>query len=235
MIYAFVPARSGSTRLKNKNIKKLNNRPLIYYTVKVAIESKFINKVIFSSDSIYYYNKLVHSLEKDQIPTTKLVFDLREKKYSSSKFKIFDYFKILFLDSKKFDPNDIVVQLLPTCPLRTKKTLNEVIKTSVLEKRNYFTATNYNFHISFAFSISKNSWKSYSKNNPMIKGNTRGQDQIKYFYPNGSIYVIHIKNLKFSQKTFYENAKPYLMKANESLDIDDIDDFNLASKIISKS
>ena len=235
MIYAFVPARSGSRRLKNKNIKQLNNKPLIYYTVKVAIGSKFIDKVIFSSDSIYYYNKLIQTLEKDQIPTTKLVFDFRKKKYSTSNFKIFDYFKILFLDNKRFHSNDIIVQLLPTCPLRTTKTLNEVIKISILQKRNFFTATNYSFHISFAFTLYKNSWKAYSKNNPMIKGNTRGQDQIKYFYPNGSIYVIHIKNLKSNQKTFYENAKPYLMKANESLDIDDIEDFNLASKIISKS
>ena len=36
---AFIPARSGSSRLKNKNIKLLNGEPLIYWTVKSAIKS----------------------------------------------------------------------------------------------------------------------------------------------------------------------------------------------------
>ena len=58
-IIAFIPARSGSSRLKNKNIKLLNGEPLIYWTVKSAIKSKVFNKIIFSSDSKKYYNILI--------------------------------------------------------------------------------------------------------------------------------------------------------------------------------
>ena len=36
-IYAFIPFRSGSSRLKNKNIKVIKKRPLVYWTVKIAI------------------------------------------------------------------------------------------------------------------------------------------------------------------------------------------------------
>jgi CMP-N,N'-diacetyllegionaminic acid synthase len=43
-IYAFIPARSGSTRLKNKNILFLNQRPLIYWSVKCAIIFKKISE-----------------------------------------------------------------------------------------------------------------------------------------------------------------------------------------------
>jgi len=63
-IIAFIPARSGSSRLKNKNIKLLNGEPLIYWTVKSAIKSKVFNKIIFSSDSKKYYNILIKALKK---------------------------------------------------------------------------------------------------------------------------------------------------------------------------
>ena len=57
-IIGFIPARSGSTRLKNKNIKLINNRPLIYWTVVNAVKSNIFNRIIFSSDSSIYYKKL---------------------------------------------------------------------------------------------------------------------------------------------------------------------------------
>ena len=63
-IIAFIPARSGSTRLKNKNISKINKRPLIYWTVIKAIKSKIFNRIIFSSDSVNYYKILLYYLKK---------------------------------------------------------------------------------------------------------------------------------------------------------------------------
>ena len=40
---AIIPARSGSKGIKNKNIKILNNHPLIYYTINSAIKSKILS------------------------------------------------------------------------------------------------------------------------------------------------------------------------------------------------
>ena len=51
---AIIMARSGSSGLKNKNIKMINNKPLIYYTIKFAKKLKFIDKLIFSTDSKKY-------------------------------------------------------------------------------------------------------------------------------------------------------------------------------------
>ena len=53
-IIALIPARSGSERIKNKNIKTLNNIPLIAYTIKSAINSKIFDKIIVSTDSKKY-------------------------------------------------------------------------------------------------------------------------------------------------------------------------------------
>ena len=46
-----IPARGGSKRIKNKNIKKFKSKPIIYYTIENAIKSKLFNKIHVSTDS----------------------------------------------------------------------------------------------------------------------------------------------------------------------------------------
>ena len=78
-IIAFIPARSGSTRLKNKNISKINKRPLIYWTATKAIKSKIFDRIIFSSDSENYYKTLIYYLKKDNIDSSKIEFTKPKK------------------------------------------------------------------------------------------------------------------------------------------------------------
>ena len=51
MILGLIPARSGSKRIKNKNIYELNGKPLIQYTIEAAKNSKLLDDVIVSTDS----------------------------------------------------------------------------------------------------------------------------------------------------------------------------------------
>ena len=51
-IIALIPARSGSKRVKNKNIKVLGKHPLIAYTIQSAIESNVFDEIIVSTDSV---------------------------------------------------------------------------------------------------------------------------------------------------------------------------------------
>ena len=46
-----IPARGGSKRIKNKNIKKFKNKPIIFYTIDNAIKSKLFDKIHISTDS----------------------------------------------------------------------------------------------------------------------------------------------------------------------------------------
>ena len=50
-ILAVIPARAGSKGIPNKNIRLVNNHPLIYYSIKNAIESKYITDIVVSTDS----------------------------------------------------------------------------------------------------------------------------------------------------------------------------------------
>ena len=58
-IIALIPARSGSVRIKNKNILEINKHPLIAYTITSAIKSKLFSKIIVSTDSSLYKNYIM--------------------------------------------------------------------------------------------------------------------------------------------------------------------------------
>ena len=51
MSICIIPARSGSKRIKNKNIKKINGVPIIAILIKTIIRSKLFKRVIVSTDS----------------------------------------------------------------------------------------------------------------------------------------------------------------------------------------
>ena len=57
-IVAIIPARSGSKGLLNKNIRKINNKPLIHYVINDAKKSNLIDKIVVSTDSIKIKNIL---------------------------------------------------------------------------------------------------------------------------------------------------------------------------------
>ena len=50
-VLCIIPARSGSKTIKNKNIYKINGSELISYSIQFSKKLKFLNKIIFSSDS----------------------------------------------------------------------------------------------------------------------------------------------------------------------------------------
>ena len=74
-ILAITLARGGSKGIPNKNIININNKPLIYYTLKEAKKCKFINDYIVSTDSLKI--KKIAEKYKVEVPF------IRPKKYSS--------------------------------------------------------------------------------------------------------------------------------------------------------
>lgn len=233
-VVGFVPARSGSTRLKNKNIKLIGGRPLIYWTVVKAIKSKKFDKIIFSSDSLLYFKYLLKYLKRDNIKFRNLVFDHRAKSHSQKKSKIFDYLKNDLIKKFKLNKHDLIVQMLPTCPMRSIKTIKDTIDFSLKYKKNCFTVCQYDFHLSFGLSLKPNhKWSTVFKNSPLITGKTQSQDQKVFYHPNGSISCLYVKNLNKNLKTIYHNALAFPVSRNESFDIDNFSDFKLVEKIIS--
>ena len=51
---AIIPARGGSVRIKNKNIAKISNHPLIAYTISAAKKTNLFSNIVVSTNSIMY-------------------------------------------------------------------------------------------------------------------------------------------------------------------------------------
>ena len=69
-----IPARAGSKRIKNKNMKLFFGKPLIYYSIKAALDSKIFDKIHISSDS----KKIINYAKKFKINS-----DFERPKYLS--------------------------------------------------------------------------------------------------------------------------------------------------------
>ena len=117
MILAIIPARSGSKRIKDKNIYELCGKPLIDYTVEAALESG-VDDVVISSDTESYarknckFFKRPKELAKDETPMLPVLLDVVETYELTQKVKV-----------------DIVCLLQPTSPLRTSDDIINAIYT----------------------------------------------------------------------------------------------------------
>ena len=113
---AIIPARGGSKEIKNKNLIKINNKPLVSYSIESAKKSKFIDKIVVTTD-----NKNIMRVSKNF--GAEII--MRPKNISGDKAKVedailhaLDYLK----HKKKYIP-DYLVLLQPTSPLRKKMKL----------------------------------------------------------------------------------------------------------------
>jgi len=226
LIYGFVPARSGSSRLKDKNFLMLENKCLFEWSIDTANKSTEIQRIIFSSDSDKYI-EYAKSIELNK----KLIIDKRSSTNANSKTKIYDYLKGDFLKNNVYlKEEDYILMLLPTQPFRKLDDIRKIVELNKKTKKNIFSARQYDFHVSFAFELQgKNQYKPLFSDSPLLTGSTRSQDQVNYLHPDGSIYLVSVKSLKEKNlKSIYSGALPFKSTSKYHIDIDDEQDFEFA-------
>lgn len=230
---AFVPARSGSKRVKNKNIKILGDKPLFMWTIKKLLNIELIEKIIFSTDSDMYIDILNKNISpRDQ---KKILIDKREKSQAGDSIKIYDYIKNHLIHNFNFADFDSLIISLPTSPFKTEDDFYNMIELHENKNRPVFSASAYSFPVSFSFNIWDEEWVPLLEENPMLDGNTRSQDQNQAFHPNGAIYIVHLHDLKKNPpKTLYINAVPYILNGDSAIDIDTEYDFKIAEFIVQR-
>ena len=225
MITAIVPARSGSKRLPGKNIKLLHGRPLIFHTLDALIGHDQITKIIFSTDSDLYIDLVVNEYS-DAVKIEK-----RPNYYASDTRKVHDEV-IRLADIRAIDTQWFML-CLPTAPLRNYHTVKKLLSIWSVDQQARFSASPYTFPVQFAFRIDdKGFWSPLLDDSPMFTGNTRSQDIPIYYRPNGAIYLQRVDQL-YKNKTFYINAKPFLISEKESQDVDNEIDFKIAEILMS--
>jgi hypothetical protein len=220
---ALIPARGGSKGLPNKNIKLLNEKPLIAYTIEAALQAKEISRVIVSTD--YENIKEVALQYGADIPFLRPDFLATD---SSSSLDVFKY-TINRLEEEENIVIDNFVVLQPTSPLRTSKHIDEAI--SLFREKEAKAVVSYckEYHSIFWHKKVDKQGKivnlfegDFSKNRQEIE---------ETYFPNGAIYVFN-KNYIFGTKDYSNDCYAYIMDRKYSIDIDTIDDFLYAEFLI---
>ena len=214
-ILGFIPARAGSKRIKNKNIRFFKRKPLIYHTIKSSLKSKYITKTVVFSDS-QKFNKISSKIGAD-------INFKRPKFISKDKTTMYETIKYFFKKYKIKKKFQFFVLLQPTSPLRNENDIDKAI-LQLIKKKNADGIIS-----TFKVNKIKKSYPDKFMNEKkgflkiIKKKNITKLDKV-YLRNGPAIFIIKTERL---QKELYNlNLLNYVMSENRSLDINNEGDLN---------
>lgn len=214
-IHALLPMRKGSQRIKDKNIRLINGKPLYEYIVATLLTVKRIDKIILNTDIPTVIQKY-----KDQ---QKFIVIKREKRLKEN-----CNINLVIENTLQGVEGEHFLQTHATNPLIRGETIYAAIKT-------YFN--NLGGHDSL-FSVTRLQKRFWDKKGRALNHNLcdppTTQDVEPYFEENSGLYI-------FSRSSFMKNknrigVKPYLFETSfmESIDVDAPEELNLVKRLLKK-
>jgi CMP-N-acetylneuraminic acid synthetase len=206
MFLAIIPARSGSKRIKNKNLRKINNKPLIYYAIKHALKSKYIKETIVLTDS----EKIK---KKSEQYGAKVPF-LRPKKISLDKTPMLETVQYALDKLKIYKHKDFkYMVLLPvTSPLRNLEDIDGCCKKILNNQKADSLVTTYKVKESYHPS------KIMSENKKKFIKKIKYDNKKNYFVRNGPAVLI-TKIIRLKKYLLGGKIINYVMPYERSIDI----------------
>jgi CMP-N-acetylneuraminic acid synthetase len=230
-ILAIIPARKNSKRVINKNMRLINKKPLIHYTISQSLKSKKITDVVLSTDSqkILDYGKKYKELNTPFLRPSKLAKDRTET------FPVIEH-AMLFMEKLKKIQYDFILLLQPTCPLRTCFDIDNAIDLLIKKKADTVIS------ISDVGPNHPLRMKKILKNGRLAniyshlkKENMQPiQNLEKIYIRNGAIYISKRNVISKLRSIVGKKIYPYIMPFEKSINIDTEDDLILAKYKIKK-
>lgn len=225
-ILAIIPARGDSKGLKFKNLRKINGKTLIYYSVKAALGSKLIDRVIVSTDN--------RAIASEALKCGAHVPFLRPKKLATDHSSVGGTVRhaIEFLKRKEKITYDIIVLLQPTSPLRTVKHIDEAVRKLTKGRcTSVVSVTPVREHPYKMVSLRSNyiSRFAYGK-----KRGIRRQDVKPFYKIDGSVYACYTKAFLKKGVFVTPKTKVIILDNKDSVDIDDEKDLVEAKALLRK-
>ncbi len=222
MIFAIIPARSGSKGVPDKNIKKLSGFSLMEWSIAACKKSSLINEIYVSTDSEKYKK---HALAYG----AKVPF-LRPKEISndfSTDYEFISHALNWFKENQK-EP-EIIALIRPTTPLRDPLVLDNAIK-SFLESPNRTSLRSVHEMSESAyktFEISKDSKLTciFTRSIEIDKSNNARQTFPKTYIGNGYIDLFKTKFIQKNHSLYGNDVLPFITPI--TYEIDNKEDFNL--------
>lgn len=220
-----ITARSGSKGINDKNIRLLDGKPLIAYTIESALKSTNINEVMVSTDSEKY-------AEIAKTYGAKVPF-LRSQDNAADAARSIDVlFEVLDQYKKLGICYDTVILLQPTSPLRTVENIDNAFRLFYEKNADSVVSVCECEHSPLLSNILKEdlSLSGFIKS----ADNCRRQSMKKYYRVNGAIYISKENVLREIQSFYGRNSYAYIMEQRESIDIDTEMDFEYAEFIMKR-
>lgn len=208
-ILAVITARGGSKGLAKKNIRIIGGKPLIAWTIEAAKNSKYLDRVILSSED----NEIISAARKwgCEVPF------VRPKELSKDKTPGID--PVIHAVNSVGDIYDYIVLLQPTSPLRIAEDIDVCIVRCISGKYQSCVAVS---------EAEKPPFWMYLRNKKgtlvplfrMRKMPDRRQDLPKVYSINGAVYVAERKWLLKTRSFIKGRTYSYVMPLARSLDVD---------------
>jgi len=208
---AIVPIRSGSKGIPNKNIKLLNNKPLVWWVLN-SLQNSLVNKIIVATNKDYI--DLIRNFN-----LSKVEIYIRNSKNSQDTSSTED---VLIETIKSLKIKDDVILTQATSPLTTSKDFNNGINLY----QNYDSVLSVVKQKKF---IWDNKGKSLNYN---YKLRPRRQDWDGYLVENGAFYINHSSNILRDRNRLSGNIGLYEMNEKTYYEIDSLDDWKIIENLI---
>jgi len=224
-ILGIIPARGGSKGIPGKNIRLLNGKPLIYYSIHAAQRSGVVNRLILTTDSIKIAevgNQL--GAEVPFIRPTELARD------ETPMFPVLEH-AVNFVESEGWQA-DIILLLQPTAPLRQPEHIQAAVKMLIETKCDSVVSVvqiPQHYSPDFAYKVEDGLLKPFLDGGGKV---TRRQDTRPAYSRDGTIYAF-LRNVFIKQRSIYgDDCRPLVIPHQLSCNLDTMDDWAAAEKMI---
>ena len=207
-MFAILPLRKNSKRLKNKNIKKINGKPLYQFILKKLIKSKLVKKIIITTDYKFRENH------------KKLILIKRPKNLRGN-----CNMNLVIKDVLDKIDGDDFIQIHATSPLLKISTINKAI--------TYYKKNKYDSLFSVT-KIQKRFWSLKKKPiNHRVNNSPTTQSLRLLYEENSGFYIFNRKTFLKRVNRIGLNPKLFEINKQEAFDIDDNDDFEIVKRLLS--
>jgi N-acylneuraminate cytidylyltransferase len=229
-ILCLIPARSGSKSLPDKNIRNFRGKPLLAWSIDQATKCRFNKnmRIIVSTDSSKYMN-----IAKEYGAEVPFLRPGALSQDDSTDYEFVNHAVKWLEENDNYIP-DIVLQLRPTQPLRKIQDIDNCIDLFIKNIDKYDS-------LRTVIELDKSPFKTYTIDNKknllvplFLKINDINEpfNQCRQFLPKSYLHNGYIDLFKTSilkNKTISgTNIYPYVMNKEDCIDIDTLEDWNLA-------
>ena len=229
-ILGLIPARSGSKRIKNKNIRLLGKKPLVAYTIEAAKKSKMINRVIMTTNS-----KKIAAVGHRYGAETPFLRPEALSQNDSTEFEYHEHAINWLKNNENYQP-DLIVNLYPTTPFRKSETIDKAIR-SILGHPEVDSLRSVTICSEHPYKM----WQLEGKYlKPFFSSESQNTHTLSYhllpkvYIQNASIYIIKPKTLLKYHNTVGEKVLAFMMDQDESVDVNFEIDFTIAEILLNR-